>query len=202
MHTVEHNHRQAILDAADRMFLRHGYRRTTIEDIARDAGIGKGTVYLHFSRKEEIGSAWFKQWHERILVAMQSKSALMPNSREKVQAALHQRVLCRYDALEKWDMSILEIVDSVKPLVVAHRAEFLRDEADFLAELLAVGVDNGAFRNIDPERVSESMLIATNGLLPYTVRPEEIGRRDVVERQTDELIELLLQAIDPPRRIS
>lgn len=43
-----------ILDAAAELVLRHGYRRVTIEDIASRAGIGKGTVYLHWRTREEL----------------------------------------------------------------------------------------------------------------------------------------------------
>jgi len=46
--------RDAILDATNRLLARFGYRKMTVEDIAAEAGIGKGTVYLHFSSKEEV----------------------------------------------------------------------------------------------------------------------------------------------------
>ncbi|MEM9454392.1 MAG: helix-turn-helix domain-containing protein [Myxococcota bacterium] len=45
---------QRILDVAVELFLRHGYDKTTIAEIARAAGIGKGSVYLHFRNKEEL----------------------------------------------------------------------------------------------------------------------------------------------------
>ncbi|MFR9729032.1 TetR/AcrR family transcriptional regulator [Saccharopolyspora sp. MS10] len=40
-----------ILDAAGELLLRHGYRKVTIDDVARQAGVGKGTVYLHWKTK-------------------------------------------------------------------------------------------------------------------------------------------------------
>lgn len=43
--------REAILAAALGLFGRYGYRRTSIDDIAREAGIAKGTVYLHVESK-------------------------------------------------------------------------------------------------------------------------------------------------------
>src|SRR5438270_12423957 len=46
--------RDAILDATDRLLTRYGYKKMTIDDLAREVGIGKGSVYLHFSSKEEI----------------------------------------------------------------------------------------------------------------------------------------------------
>jgi AcrR family transcriptional regulator len=51
------NRADRILDAAAELLLRHGYRKVTIEDIARQAGIGKGTVYLHWRTKEVLFDA-------------------------------------------------------------------------------------------------------------------------------------------------
>ena len=46
--------RDAILDATERLLARYGYRKMTVEDIAREVGVGKGTIYLHFPSKEEV----------------------------------------------------------------------------------------------------------------------------------------------------
>lgn len=45
---------ERILDAAAELVLRWGYKRVTIEDVAKHAGIGKGTVYLHFRNRTEL----------------------------------------------------------------------------------------------------------------------------------------------------
>ena len=46
--------RARILKAAKPLFEKLGYRRTSIDDVARDAGIAKGTVYVHFKSKAEL----------------------------------------------------------------------------------------------------------------------------------------------------
>jgi AcrR family transcriptional regulator len=46
--------REAILQAALELFGRYGYRRTSIDDIARQAGVAKGTVYLYVESKEAL----------------------------------------------------------------------------------------------------------------------------------------------------
>ncbi|KAA2262293.1 TetR/AcrR family transcriptional regulator [Solihabitans fulvus] len=43
-----------ILDAASALLLRWGYRKITVEDIAKAAGVGKGTVYLHWKTKQQV----------------------------------------------------------------------------------------------------------------------------------------------------
>lgn len=45
---------ERILDAASALLVRHGYRKTTIDDVAREAGVGKGTIYLHWKDKNEL----------------------------------------------------------------------------------------------------------------------------------------------------
>ena len=43
-----------ILEAATELFIRQGYRKTSVEQIARNAGVAKGTVYLYFKTKPEL----------------------------------------------------------------------------------------------------------------------------------------------------
>lgn len=51
---MEHDVRSTIREASLKLFERISYAKTTVSDIAREAGIGKGTVYLHYKTKEEI----------------------------------------------------------------------------------------------------------------------------------------------------
>jgi AcrR family transcriptional regulator len=51
---VSRSREALILDAAGELLLVFGYRRVTIDDVARRAGVGKGTVYLHWSSKLEL----------------------------------------------------------------------------------------------------------------------------------------------------
>jgi AcrR family transcriptional regulator len=48
-----------ILDVAADLLTRHGYRRVTMDDVAAAAGIGKGTVYLHWKTREQLFGAVF-----------------------------------------------------------------------------------------------------------------------------------------------
>src|SRR4051812_24266875 len=46
--------RNAILDAAEKLFLKHPERIASVSEVAAAAGLGKGTVYLYFPSKEEM----------------------------------------------------------------------------------------------------------------------------------------------------
>lgn len=45
---------ERILDAAAELVLRWGYDKTTIDDVAREAGVAKGTIYLHWKSRQEL----------------------------------------------------------------------------------------------------------------------------------------------------
>jgi len=66
---------ERILDAAAELILRWGYRKTTIDDIARQAGVAKGTIYLHWKTREELFAALIKR--EKVEVAEDIKQRII-----------------------------------------------------------------------------------------------------------------------------
>lgn len=59
--------RDAILDAAEHLMADYGYHRITMEEVARAAGIGRTTIYLHFKTKQDVTLAVLDRSHERLL---------------------------------------------------------------------------------------------------------------------------------------
>ena len=57
---------EIILEAAQRVFEKYGYQKTSMDDIARDAMIGKGTIYNYFNTKEDLFIAILKKDHNEI----------------------------------------------------------------------------------------------------------------------------------------
>ncbi len=53
--------REAILDAASRLIHVHGYNHTSLDDVLRESGVGKGNFYYHFKSKEDLGYAILDQ---------------------------------------------------------------------------------------------------------------------------------------------
>ncbi|MCU0683723.1 MAG: TetR/AcrR family transcriptional regulator [Polyangiaceae bacterium] len=66
----EDERRQSILAAAKRLLLHYGPSKTTIADIAREAGVGVGTVYLEFPSKDAIFAELASDRHRAVLAAM------------------------------------------------------------------------------------------------------------------------------------
>lgn len=49
--------REAVISAATRLIHVHGYNRTSLDDVLRESGVGKGNFYYHFKSKEDLGYA-------------------------------------------------------------------------------------------------------------------------------------------------
>lgn len=64
-----------ILDAAAALILRWGYNKTTIDDIARQAGVAKGTIYLHWKTREALFEALITR--EKLLFAQDFKQRIL-----------------------------------------------------------------------------------------------------------------------------
>jgi AcrR family transcriptional regulator len=80
--------RAEILDAALQVFGQYGYRRTSMDDVAREAGIAKGTIYLSFTSKEEVFQALSQRLSQRMLAGAEAASRRPGTTADKL-AAMH-----------------------------------------------------------------------------------------------------------------
>src|SRR5215831_3465089 len=81
--------RQAIVDAAMEEFVARGFAATRLDDIARRAGVAKGTIYLHFRDKESM----FEELIRTAIVPLISRLAPPPapggSVRDAIEAFAH-----------------------------------------------------------------------------------------------------------------
>jgi TetR/AcrR family fatty acid metabolism transcriptional regulator len=74
-HAIDHyaraTYRQAVLDAAERLFARAGYHDTKMADLAAEAGVAVGTLYKHFKSKEEVFAQLTARNREQLVELLQ-----------------------------------------------------------------------------------------------------------------------------------
>ncbi|HXQ69779.1 MAG TPA: TetR/AcrR family transcriptional regulator [Pyrinomonadaceae bacterium] len=188
--------RESILDATDRLLARFGYRKMTVEDIAAEAGIGKGTIYLHFSSKEEVVLSHVDRIVDRLkqqhlaVIARSKHTAL-----ERIRQMLLARVLFRFDSIQHYTQSLNDLLAALRPGLLARRARYFEEEAQIFAEVLAEGRASGEFEIENELAAARALLEATNGLLPYSLSTTELGEREEVERRTSAIADLLLRGL-------
>jgi AcrR family transcriptional regulator len=90
-----------ILDAAAALILRWGYNKTTLDDIARQSGVAKGTLYLHWNTREELFAALMKR--ERLALAEDFKQRVAGDP-----AGASLRGMLKYSALALMQRPLLK----------------------------------------------------------------------------------------------
>ena len=187
--------KDAILDATDRLLARFGYRKMTVDDIAAEAGIGKGTVYLHFSSKEEVVLSHVDRIVDRLKDRLREIANSDATAAERLRAMLLTRVLFRFDSIQHYTQSLNDLLAALRPGLLARRARYFQSEAQIFAEVLAIGHQSGEFSFDDEHRTAHALLEATNGLLPYSLSTTELGEREEVEQRASDVADLMLRGL-------
>jgi AcrR family transcriptional regulator len=180
-----------ILDAAAALILRWGYNKTTIDDIARQAGVAKGTIYLHWKTREELFTALMKR--EKLELAIDVKRRI---EQDPSGATLHG--LLKHSALALMQRPLMKAVllrdlDVVGKL--AHREQSSAAHAERLAGFttyLEVLREHKLVRTDLSLRAQVYLLSAIfmGFFLVAPLMPDELTLPD------EELAELMAEAVD------
>lgn len=149
-----------VLDAALKLFTEQGYAKTTVEQIARSAGLSKGAVYLYFSSKEAILEGLVNRAIGPITGAA---FEMIQGYRGDPIPVIRQFLMTIGKAME---------VDRIRavPMLVLHEAPAAPDIAEMfrravldraipaMAGLIAQGIEGGHIRPVDPELTTRSIM--------------------------------------------
>jgi AcrR family transcriptional regulator len=187
--------RESILDATDRLLARYGYKKMTVDDLAQEAGIGKGTVYLHFSSKEEVALSHVDRIVERLKERLRARAQMDAPPNERLRQMLIERVLFRFDSVQHYTQSLNELLAALRPRLLARRQRYFAAEAEIFARVLMEGKKLRMFDLGEASATAELFLIATNSLLPYSLSTRELGERRDIEEKISGLADLLLAGV-------
>ena len=187
--------RDAILDATDRLLARSGYKKMTIDDLAKEVGIGKGSVYLHFESKEEIALSHIDRIIERLKGRLYNIAVGRGSCEKRLRAMLVERVLYRFDSVQHYTQSLNEMLAHLRPKLLDRRTRYFQEEARIFADLIAEGVQAGEFDTKKPLVAAGALLDATNSLLPYSLSVYELGDRGEIEKKVARVADLVLDGL-------
>lgn len=187
--------REAILDATDRLLARYGYKKMTIDDLAREVGIGKGSIYLHFPSKEEIALSHIDRLIERLKERLKIVAAREMPVDERLRNMLVERVIYRFDSIQHYTQSLDELLANLRTSLLERRRRYFADEAHILAKVLTEGQEKGVFVNGDAFDLGQTLVSATNSLLPYSLSALELGDRGIVAARAAKTADLLIRGL-------
>jgi AcrR family transcriptional regulator len=148
-----------ILDAALTVFSARGFAQAKLDDVAKEAGVSKGTLYLYFDSKEALFAAMALELMRAPVLAQLETIAKAPSATEGL------RMLIRFMAgmLDDPRRSVLP------KLIIAESAGFpelakiwlknvIQPVRKRLVALIEAGIANGEFRKVDPWQTTQLVI--------------------------------------------
>ena len=184
-----------ILDAVDVLLSKFGYKKMTMEDVARQVGIGKGTIYLHFPGKEELILSHIDRIADRIVAELREISGSSDSPDRRIRKMLVHRVLFRFDSVAHYSQNLSDLLSSVRTALLTRREAHFEKEAAVFEDILREGARLGSLECADPRTTSFVLIRSTNSLLPFSLSARELGRREEVEDQVGRVADLLIKGL-------
>jgi TetR/AcrR family fatty acid metabolism transcriptional regulator len=143
--TNKNNRKQQIIKAAIKVFAHKGFYNANVSDVAREAGIADGTIYLYFKSKDDLLISLFETKMEEIL--MKFNNTLQPDI--SPQDKLIQFMRLHFQLIEE-DQNLAEVFQvelrqSSKFLKDYHNQKFI-DYLNIIGHIIKDGQNSGVFR--------------------------------------------------------
>jgi AcrR family transcriptional regulator len=172
--------RDALLDAAFAAFARTGFRRTSMEDVAREAGVSRAALYLHFRNKEEVFRSLAERVHAEALAGAVAALTEPGAIGERVLRALEAKSLrfLQIVAASPHGAELVEATSRVCGDIAAAKEErFARALADALRRADASGALALEAAGVAPAAAAELLLQASRGVKASAATPALYRRR-------------------------
>ncbi len=197
-HLSEKERRRQIIEAARRVFLRKGYYKTRMDDIVKEAGLSKGTIYWYFKSKRDVFNAIYKEWFQESLEKLLPIIASKKTARSRLYE-LGLEVIKLIESEPESFRAMLELyiqaLDSRKSWRLLQ--EFYKDAIAKLEMLIQEGIKRKEFRP-DLDIRSTSLFIIQNldllDLIPM------LGVEIDLKKHWDEVFRIITKGITTPAR--
>ena len=183
---------QQIIEAAVRVFARKGYYNSRVSDIAREAGIAAGTIYLYFKTKDDILVTLFRDKMAEFVDSLRKAIAGERDAASKVRTL----VRLHFSLLEK-DPELAEVLQ----VELRQGQKFFRGASGqeigayfaLIGSVLGEGVGEGRFRSSLSVKVATKMLF---GAMDQMATSWVLGKRGYRLADTaDAVAEIFLQGV-------
>jgi AcrR family transcriptional regulator len=165
----------SLLDAASRRFVAVGIAKTTMEDIAREAGAGKATLYRYFPNKSAVVDALVARENERFTRRLTRAVEQGGTAAQKIESAF----VAALDFLRSHSMlnkSLREEPEILLPYLTLRSGPMVQTGMRIFREVIEAGVGSGEFRPVHPEWAAETifrLVMSFFSLPPLAIRVDD-----------------------------
>lgn len=163
MNPLKEQRKNEIIKAAIKVFGEYGFYKGKVEEIAKQAGIGKGTIYEYFSSKKDIFQQMLKHMFGTYIE--EGKAAILKENTAKAKLIVllnyHWNFINLYaDAIEQTFFQFNNISDEIRPHILKIHDKIF----NFILEIVIEGIKTGEIRtDIDKGMATFMILGVING---------------------------------------
>lgn len=184
--------KETIIQVAQKLFAKFGLNKTTVDEIAKFAHIGKGTIYHYFKSKEDIFTEVIKKENrvlkEKLWEAIQKETS----PQEKLRAFVTTRTRYLKELINYYSILKDDYLEHYS-FVETQRERYFQNEINMVKSILDEGVNKRIFEIEDTRLTALTIVFALKGLeYPWTL---ENGSLDS-ERSVDLMLNILLKGIE------
>jgi len=188
---MEDDVRGRIIGAAKTLFGRHGFKKTSLADIAAEARRSKSSLYHYFASKAELFRAVVNVEMEVLSQRVREAVAKADAPQAKLRAFVLTRMRVARQLASAYATLHEEYLDQLG-FVERFREQAFRGEVRAISGILEEGVETGAFEIADVGLAAHTIAVALKGLeYPLMVNSQEAG----LTRDVDLLLGMLMKAI-------
>jgi TetR/AcrR family transcriptional repressor of nem operon len=154
--------REKILQVAAKLFVRQGYTATSVHQIAKEAGIGKATVYHHFPGKQAIAYSLLDRSSSRVRAVLSAVSA-ETGPRRQIEAIAKAGIRLRTESFDLFQVIRREVPDS-RARIHSQLASVLLIYMPRITSAIQKGIREGTFRPVNPSKAANALLAMLTGL--------------------------------------
>lgn len=177
---MAHETKKKILETARSLFAENGYHETSMATIARETGIGKGTLYWHFNSKEDL----FKELIMDEGQALFEKTRALAEGEKSVEESIFSYIKLKVDFFEGHrDLARIVINNSnlisqeIRDKVLAKRKEMIEN----LSKIVERGIEEGIFRDTNPRDTAIAIMHITNSANSFFIFEGSRSRKEKVK---------------------
>jgi len=184
--------REQIVQTARLVFERYGYKKTALEDIAREAKKGKSTIYYYFKSKDDIFKAVIDAEAEIRVNTIDAEISGIEDPIQKLKTYIYIRMLTLKMVVNYYDAIKNDLLDHLY-FVNNLRKDHLEAEVKRVNLMLQEGIENGVFRIQNPELTAKTIVTALHGFeVPLIVKDVSA---DDIQKSVDEMMNILFYGI-------
>ncbi|TFW20631.1 TetR/AcrR family transcriptional regulator [Duganella callida] len=161
---------QELLAAALHQFVERGYAATRLEDVARQAGVSKGTLYLYFTNKEELFKAVVRANIVATIGAAEQAAAAFDGASAELLATVLMTWWTEICATPLAGITKLMLAEgnNFPELAQFYNEEVVARGSSLITRILARGIERGEFRPLDTVVMTQVLVAPVMMLMMWT----------------------------------